>query len=56
MAYSGCARHLLENPCLYPNHHTVELQRDTAAHARAIQNITDQLLNTEIEPQPNARV
>ena len=47
VARSGCARRLVENPCLYRNHNTVDLQREAPAHARATQNITDHLLNTE---------
>ena len=53
---AGCARRLVENPCLYRNHNTVDLQRETPAHARTTQNITDHLLNTEIEPHCNVKV
>lgn len=56
VACSGCARRLVENPCLYLNHKTVDLQRETPAHARTTQNITDHLLNTEIEPHCNVKV
>lgn len=56
VACSGCARHLLENPCLYRNHNTVDLQREVPTHARNTQNITDHLLNTEIEPHCNVKV
>lgn len=52
----GCARLLVENPCLYRNHNTVDLQREAPAHARTTQNITDHLLNTEIEPHCNVKV
>lgn len=56
VACSGCARRLLENPCLYRNHNTADLQREVPAHARTTQNITDHLLNTEIEPHCNVKV
>lgn len=56
MACSGCARRLVENPCLYRNHNTVDLQREAPAHARTTQNITDHLLNTEIESHCNVKV
>lgn len=56
VACSGCARRLVENPCLYRNHNTVDLQRDVPAHARITQNITDHLLNTEIEPRSNVKL
>lgn len=56
VACSGCARRLVENPCLYRNHNTVDLQREAPAHARTTQNITDHLLNTEIEPHCNVKV
>lgn len=56
VACSGCARHLVEDTCLYHNHNTVDLQRETPAHARTTQNITDHLLNIEIEPRCNVKV
>lgn len=56
VACRGCARRSVENPCLYRNHNTVDLQRDAPAHARTTQNITDHLLNTEIEPHCNVKV
>ena len=51
----GCARRLIENTCLYHNHNTVDLQREAPAHARTTQNITDHLVNTEIESQCNVK-
>lgn len=56
VARRGCARCMVENPCLYRNHNTVNLQREAPAHARTTQNITDHLLNTEIEPHCNVKV
>lgn len=56
VACSGCARPLVENPCLYRNHNTLDLQREAPAHARTTQNITDHLLNTETEPHCNVKV
>lgn len=56
VACSGFARHLVENPCLYRNYNTVDLQREVPTHARNTQNVTDHLLNTEIEPHCNVKV
>lgn len=56
VACRGCARRLVENPCLYRSHNMVDLQRETPAHARTTQNITDHLLNTEIQPHCNVKV